>query len=131
MGNPQAGWYPDPSGDVTKLRYWDGMQWTNNYTDAIVQPAITHNPPYTQSPMVYGANQTDSTLRLIAFILNVVSALAGAALIFPLLWMIPICVRSWNIYKGTRPNTIGFGVVDLIFVNLVSGILLLISTKEA
>lgn len=31
MANAEAGWYPDPSGDITKLRYWDGMQWTDSY----------------------------------------------------------------------------------------------------
>ena len=34
MADQQAGWYPDPSGDVSKLRYWDGSQWTNDFTDA-------------------------------------------------------------------------------------------------
>lgn len=37
MANPVAGWYQDPSGDPTKLRWWDGTQWTDNYADA--QPA--------------------------------------------------------------------------------------------
>ena len=27
-----AGWYPDPEGDTSRLRYWDGTQWTDNYT---------------------------------------------------------------------------------------------------
>lgn len=41
MAYQQAGWYPDPLGDVSKLRYWDGDQWTNDYTDAsaVMQPA--------------------------------------------------------------------------------------------
>ena len=41
MTNPIAGWYPDPSGDKTKLRWWDGNQWTDNYADAVApqQPA--------------------------------------------------------------------------------------------
>lgn len=34
MANPVAGWYQDPSGDPTKLRWWDGTQWTDNYADA-------------------------------------------------------------------------------------------------
>lgn len=34
MSEQQAGWYPDPLGDTTKLRYWDGAQWTNDYTEA-------------------------------------------------------------------------------------------------
>jgi hypothetical protein len=29
-----AGWYPDPSGDATKLRYWDGTTWTEQTQDA-------------------------------------------------------------------------------------------------
>ena len=24
------GWYPDPAGDTTKLRYWDGENWTGH-----------------------------------------------------------------------------------------------------
>ena len=35
----QAGWYPDPAGATTLLRYWDGDQWTNQYTAAVQQPA--------------------------------------------------------------------------------------------
>lgn len=131
MSSPQAGWYPDPSGDLTKLRYWDGLQWTDNYTEATVQTSPMYAPPYAQSTLVSTTNQTDVTLRLIAFIFNVLSAVGGAVLIVPLIWMIPICVINWNIYKGRRPNTVAFGVVDLIFCNFISGILLLISNKEA
>jgi TM2 domain-containing membrane protein YozV len=29
-GNPEAGWYKDPSGASGKLRYWNGTQWTQN-----------------------------------------------------------------------------------------------------
>jgi hypothetical protein len=25
----QAGWYPDPAGDATTIRYWDGTAWTD------------------------------------------------------------------------------------------------------
>jgi len=46
MADQQAGWYPDPSGDASKLRYWDGMQWGNDYMDTIVatQPVIPVEP---------------------------------------------------------------------------------------
>jgi hypothetical protein len=30
-----AGWYPDPAGDTTKIRYWDGRGWTDQ-----TQPAL-------------------------------------------------------------------------------------------
>ena len=33
MSQQQAGWYPDPSGDTSKLRYWNGSQWTNDFSD--------------------------------------------------------------------------------------------------
>ena len=34
MSKPNAGWYDDPSGDKTKLRYWDGVRWSDYYLDA-------------------------------------------------------------------------------------------------
>lgn len=43
-------------------------------------------------------------------------------------------VMSWGIYKGTRANTVAFGVCNLLFMNTIffwgGGILLLISNKE-
>ena len=75
-------------------------------------------------------SSTDKTLRLIAFIFNCLSLAGFFILIIPLLWMIPMTVISWGIYKGKRPNTVAFGVCTLIFLNFVSGILLLCSTKD-
>ena len=45
MANPIAGWYPDPSGDQTKLRWWDGNQWTDNYADAVAQATAQSQQP--------------------------------------------------------------------------------------
>ncbi len=75
-------------------------------------------------------SSTDETLRLIAFIFNIISTVAFGWLLIPLAWMIPMTVISWGIYKGTKNNTVAFGVCTLIFVNPVSGILLLCSTKD-
>lgn len=72
----------------------------------------------------------DRVLRLIAFILNIISCIGWCWLIIPLAWMVPMTVISWGIYKGTRANTVAFGVCTLIFVDLISGILLLISRKD-
>ena len=145
----EAGWYPDPMGDTTKLRYWDGAAWTDHYAPAqghpaattaaaaqAPQPTVTVNvqqsaPAGTTVPVVYTMTDTDRTLRLIAFILNLITIAGCCWLIIPLAWMIPMTVRTWGIYKGTKPNTVALGVCTLIFVNIVSGILLLCSKKEA
>ena len=55
MANPIAGWYPDPSGDQTKLRWWDGNQWTDNYADAVapqqpMQPQQSQQVAQPQQP---------------------------------------------------------------------------------
>ncbi len=99
------------------------------------QQAYRQDQAYGQPPMpgyqaVYPMTEFDRTLRLIAFILNILSLVAAAILIIPLAWMIPMCVRSWGIYKGTKPNTVAFGVCTLIFLSLIGGILLLISKKD-
>ncbi len=87
-----------------------------------------YQPGYVAS--VYPMTESDKTLRLINFILCVLSAVACCWLIVPLAWMIPMTVISWGIYKGTKRNTVAFGVCTLIFVNAIGGILLLCSTKN-
>lgn len=74
----------------------------------------------------------DRNLRLTAFILNIISMVALGWTLLPLAWMIPMTVMSWGIYKGTRANTVAFGVCNLLFVNTIFflGVLLLISNKE-
>lgn len=76
-------------------------------------------------------NDNDKTLRLIAFIFNLLSTISIGWLIVPLAWMIPMTVISYGIYKGTKQNTTAFGVCTLIFMSVVSGILLLVSKKDA
>lgn len=76
------------------------------------------------------AADNDKTLRLVAFIMNIVTTVAVGWAIIPLAWMIPMTVMSHGIYKGTRKNTTTFGVCTLLFMNLVSGILLLVSKKD-
>ena len=99
------------------------------------QPASPYQNQYqTQYPMaaetIYPMTESDTTLRLINFILCVISTVTCAALIVPLAWMIPMTVISWGIYKGKKRNTTAFGVCTLIFVNVIGGILLLCSHKD-
>ncbi len=149
MTNAQPGWYPDPSGDATKLRYYDGTRWTDDYTANpqqaqsaaayTAQQTTTTTTTFAPAPVaaatlepgaVYSMTETDRTLRLIAFILNVITTVFCGIFIIPLAWMIPMTVRSWSIYKGKKPNTVAFGVCTLIFLDLIAGILLLCSKKD-
>jgi len=65
MAEQQAGWYPDPTGNASKLRYWDGMQWTNNFTDVptqstFAQPVQPVQPPSQPTNPQYVVAQTPS-----------------------------------------------------------------------
>ena len=55
MTNPQAGWYSDPS-NPSQLRWWDGMQWTNNTQAAQGAPqAPAPQRPITTTSSSYSA----------------------------------------------------------------------------
>lgn len=90
---------------------------------------LDFQPPYAPDGTA-AMSDGDKNLRLAAFIFMVIGLLSTCWAIIPLAWTIPMTVVSWGIYKGTRPNTTAFGVCSLIFVSLVAGILLLISTKD-
>lgn len=145
MTNPQAGWYPDPSGDTSQQRYWDGTQWTNDFA-----PAQAQNPQpgvVVQETRYYGAdgsqttvdqvyyqpqtvNSSEQNMRLVAFIFCIISTISVCWAIIPMAWMVPMTVHTWGIYKGTKANTTAFGVCTLLFVSLIGGIFLLISKKD-
>jgi len=57
-GQTPAGWYPDPAGDTSLIRYWDGHAWTAQ-TQPMVQPGQMSGiglPPVTPQP-VYAPGQ--------------------------------------------------------------------------
>lgn len=151
MTSSQPGWYPDPAGDTTKLRYWDGMQWTDSLTDAAqfgVQAPVAatpnafaadpgaqtttnvYNVTVQQQQGGYPRPDGQSNLLMVAFIFALLSTLAVCWLILPLAWMIPMTVHTWGIYKGRHANTVGFGVCMLLFCGLIAGILLLVAEKD-
>lgn len=72
----------------------------------------------------------DRNLRLAAFILNIISMIALGWTLLPLAWMSPMTVMSWGIYKGTRANTVAFGVCNLLFMNTIFLGGLPVSNKE-
>jgi hypothetical protein len=146
-----AGWYADPSGDTTKLRYWDGAKWTEQTCDAAVltgqasQPMTTPVSPYTQpttpSPAnpyqqpTYGTPGTPpvtdrsgaATAALICGIVGIPGALL-IALIGYVLGIIAIVmgVRSRTSSKKTFATAgIILGIVTLIIAltNSILGIL--------
>ena len=61
----------------------------------------------------------DRNLRLAAFILNIISMVALGWTLLPLAWKSTKTVMSWGIYKGTRANTVAFGVCNLLFMNAI------------
>lgn len=94
-------------------------------------PAVPVQPqPVPAQAATYPMTKQDETLRLINFILCILSCIAICWAVIPLAWAIPMTVHSWGIYKGTKPNTTAFGVCTLIFVNIIGGILLLVSNKD-
>ena len=96
-----------------------------SYQQVYAQPVAPAQPA-----ALYPMTDTDRNLRLVAFIFCILSLVGSCWLIIPLAWMIPISVISWGIYKGTKANTVAFGVCTLIFCSLVAGILLLCSRKD-
>lgn len=107
-----------------------GQQQQNGYQQQ--PPAAAPQPQQNYAPAtgVYPMTSQDETLRLINFILCILSCIAVCWAVVPLAWMIPMTVHSWGIYKGTKPNTTAFGVCTLIFLNVIGGILLLVSNKD-
>ena len=75
-------------------------------------------------------SDSKKTLRLVAFILNLITTIGIGWTLIPLAWMIPMTVHSWGVYKNTKQNTVAFGVCTLIFVNIVSGVLLIVSGED-
>ena len=72
----------------------------------------------------------NETLYLVAKILMIISCVASAMYILPLCWMLPMTITFCNKVKNKEPISVGFIVCVLLFVNTISGILLLIAKDE-
>lgn len=111
-------------------QYAPGYQQPYGYQQPGYQQAYQQPVAPVQAAPLYPMTETDRNLRLVAFIFCILSLVGSCWLIIPLAWMIPMCVISWGIYKGTKANTVAFDVCTLIFCSLVGGILLLCSNKD-
>ena len=71
MSESRAGWYPDPSGDPSKLRYWDGSQWTDDYADSpssapgTGQGAQSCDETVYEAPIIAGFHAASHRLRIL------------------------------------------------------------------
>ena len=52
-----AGWHPDPAG-TPRLRWWDGVQWTEHFTDPQPTPPVAGTSYTPGTPFVTGAAYT-------------------------------------------------------------------------
>jgi len=71
-------------------------------------------------------------MKIAAFVLNLLTIIyLGLTLIgiIAWLWVIPMTIHSWKLYKNNEKATITFGVCELLFVNIISGVLHLIDTE--
>jgi hypothetical protein len=105
-----AGWYPDPAGDTTKVRYWNGFAWSEQLQDAAsisastpavplpqaspleppppssaTFPATPYAPPqtthYYQQAPTYDATQKDTSGKATASLVCGIVGIFGAALL--------------------------------------------------
>lgn len=134
--SPQPGFYPDPTGKPNMLRYWNGSAWEDKFQsigNPNFEPVNVNVTVDMQGAAVRDSrvlSEHDKNLRLIAFIFMLISTIIFGFALIPLAWCIPMTVHCYGLYKGTKNNTVAFGVCSLIFVSLISGILLLCSNKE-
>jgi hypothetical protein len=66
---------------------------------------------------------------IVGALLHPLIAVAAPFALIPVAWIIPMTVITWKIYKGKSENSVAFGVCTLLFVNVVSGILLLCAPR--
>ena len=129
MAEQQAGWYPDPSGDASKLRYWDGNQWTNDFSDAgqtaqpvepvqaaqpvqqpvqPAQPAQPVNQTYVQAP----AQQTNG-MALAALICGIAGLCTGGASSVVAI-ILGIIARKNPVNRGMATGGLISGIITLV-----------------
>ena len=87
------------------------------------------NDEASSTPNINKTNETkeNSTFYLIAFILCLIETITIGWLLIPLAWCIPMTVKIYRADKNHEKLSVGFSVCVLIFLNIISGILLLVA----
>ena len=67
----------------------------------------------------------NQTLQTVNKVLLVLTCIASAFAILPLIWVLPMTIHYFNATKNGYDVGTGFKVCTLIFVNLIVGILML------
>jgi len=138
MADQQAGWYPDPSGNASRLRYWDGAKWTSDFTDvpsqsafaqqtqaaqipvqpmqtqAVISETPYHYPPQTQINQGYGQTPPSTTngLAIAALICGIAGfCTAGVSSIAAII--MGIIARKNPVQKGLATAGLITGIISL------------------
>lgn len=81
------------------------------------------------NPVNYAAPQQpvrkDDTLVTLIKVFLILGCVAQGWLIIPLAWCLPITIKVFNKLRDNQPISTGLMVCTLLFVNIISGILLL------
>ncbi len=108
-----------------------GQSVGNGAQNSSYAQAAPQTPPYAEPYIeLYPHSSNDKTLFKVAFAFQVVTTVCCAWTIIALAWMIPMCVIGYKMMKGQKANTVAWGVCNLIFMGLVSGILYLVAEKD-
>lgn len=75
---------------------------------------------------MYSENDS-KTLKAVAFGFALACTIISGFCLIPLIWMIPMTIKTYHIYNGQDKNdSLAFAILSLIFLSTVTGILLLV-----
>ena len=116
-----------PQYDQTPPQYGQAPQYGQTPPPYGQAPQYGQMPPqYTQQ--AYAQKPADTSLRTVAFVINIICMIIIAVNTFGigLAWCIPMTIYSYKIIKSPYKHTT-FGVCCLLFLGIISGILILCS----
>ena len=73
---PRPGWYGDPLGDPTRLRFWDGAAWTDDYRNASDESSPGAQEPPKSLDVLAGCAVATLVLAVIAELYSLLAGLS-------------------------------------------------------